>query len=574
LIAIGIPAVRVVMVPEALANPQVKHRELCKASTLFQESIARSASRARASRSQAPIQPQSPPPPPGEHSEEMLRGLGCGPADIADLLKLARSRLLMERDGAPLPRVMVPGRNDPCPCGSGKKYKRCHGLLPAAAESPMLPGPAPAAPPGQALLDAAQRCVETGEMARAESLYRELLEREPDHVDASTALGSLLDALGRVDEAEAIFRRLVETDAPTATAYCNHGVMLYKQGRAREAAETLQRAVSMQPGYAIALDNLGAALTTLGRLDEAEQSIRAALAIDDRIPSAHNSLGTLLARRHDDAALACFDRALAIDPTFFDAHVQRATLLREQGRIADAVMAWRRAMTLAPATLPVWSNLVHTMLYSDEISAEEVMVWHRRFDKVLELSSDGGGTAVAPRRSVPAPASRLRIGFISPDFRRHPVGDFTEQLFEHHDRSQMEVICYHDSVVDDDVGAELASHAARWVKTSGLKDDELAAQIAGDRLDVLIDLADTPGCVCVCSLAGWHRYKQRGWAIPPQRACRRSTFASPTRAPIHPDTRRCIPSAWSDCRTATFATGRATLLRCRGRCLRSRVPAR
>ena len=200
-------------------------------------------------------------------------------------------------------------------------------------------------------------------MARAESLYRELLEREPDHVDASTALRPLLDALGRVDEAEAIFCRLVEADAPTATAYRNHGVMLYKQGRAQEAAETLQRAVSMQPGYTIALDNLGAALTMLGRLDEAEQSIRAALAMNNHIPSPHNSLGTLLARRHDDAALACFDRALAIDPTFFDAHVQRATLLREQGRIADAVMAWRRAMTLAPATVPVWSrDLVHTML--------------------------------------------------------------------------------------------------------------------------------------------------------------------------------------------------------------------
>jgi len=357
----------------------------------------------------------------------------------------------------------------------------------------MLPGSAPAVPPGQALLDAAERCVETGEMARAESLYRELLEREPDHVDASTALGSLLDDLGRVDEAEAIFRGLVEADAPTATAYCNHGVMLYKQGRAQEAAETLQRAVSMQPGYAIALDNLGATLTMLGRLDEAEQSIRAALAIDDRIPSAHNSLGTLLARRHDDAALACFDRALAIDPSFFDAHVQRATLLREQGRIADAVMAWRRAMTLAPATVPVWSNLVHTMLYSDEISAEEVMVWHRRFDKVLELSSGGGGPLVVPRHSAPAPRPRLRIGFLSPDFRRHPVGDFTEQLFEHHDRSQIEIVCYHDSVVDDDVGAKLASHAARWVTTSGLNDDELAAQIAGDGLDVLIDLAGHTG---------------------------------------------------------------------------------
>ena len=351
---------------------------------------------------------------------------------------------------------------------------------------------APAASPA-AVLDAAQKRRDDGDFAAAESLYRELLEREPDHVEASTALGSLLDELGRVDEAVAVFRRQVET-APTASAFCNLGVMLFKQGRAAEALEALQRAVSMQPGYAIALDNLGATLAMLGRNDEAEQSIRTALAIDESLPSVHNNLGTLLMRRHDDAALAYFDRALALDPTFFDAHVQRATLLREQGRIADAVMSWRRAMTLSPATLSVWSNLLHTLLYSDTISAEELLVWHRRFDKVVGfISADAAPTTVLEQRPAPVATSRLRVGFLSPDFRRHPVGDFTDQLFEHYDRSQLEVICYHDSVVDDDVSARLAAHATGWVKTSGLNDDELAARIVGDKLDVLIDVAGHTG---------------------------------------------------------------------------------
>jgi predicted O-linked N-acetylglucosamine transferase (SPINDLY family) len=430
---------------------------------------------------------------------------------------------------------MTIGRNEPCPCGSGKKYKRCHGLAhppivsrvlrdsapaispggvrapaaspvftvhgPAAsrdevrapAASPVFAVYAPAASP-DGLLDAARRCLEAGDVAGAESLYRDLVEQQPDHVEASTALGSLLDDLGRVDEAEAVFRRLVDGNAPPASAYCNLGAILFKQGRATEALEALQRAVSMQPNYAIALDNLGATLAMLGRHDEAEQSIRAALAIDERNASAHNNLGTLLMRRHDDAALACFDRALKMDPAFFDAHVQRATLLREQGRIADAVMSWRRAMTLAPATLSVWSNLVHTFLYSDDVSAEDVLVWHRRFDKVVGFTSaDAAPATVVEQRPAPAATSRLRVGFLSPDLRRHPVGDFTERLFEHHDRSRMEIVCYHDSVVDDDVGARLAAQVSRWVKTSGLNNQELEARIARDDLDVLIDLAGHTG---------------------------------------------------------------------------------
>jgi len=410
---------------------------------------------------------------------------------------------------------MPPGRNDHCPCGSGKKYKHCHGVVQEAAASPMLAGNSPDGSPVQArapaasptfavyapvaspnaLLGAAQTRLDAGDVEGAESLYREVLEQQPDHVEASTALGSLLDRLGRVDEAAALFRRLVERSG-TASAHCNLGVMLFKQGRPAEALDHLQHAVSMQPGYALALDNLGATLAVLGRHDEAEQAIRAALAINERIASAHNSLGTLLMRRHDDAALACIDRALGIDPAFFDAHVQRATLLREQGRIEDAVMSWRRAVTLAPASLSVWSNLLHTVLYSDDVSAEDVFVWHRRFDKVVGfISADPKPTAVVPQRPARTAASRmrLRVGFLSPDLRRHPVGDFTDALLEHHDRTQLEVICYHDSVVDDDVTARLASHAARWVETSRLSDEELAAQIAADEVDVLIDLAGHTG---------------------------------------------------------------------------------
>ena len=114
---------------------------------------------------------------------------------------------------------MVPGRNDPCPCGSGKKYKRCHGL----GRRPGCVADAIGLRAGEATARARppkppRRCAKSPRKwrrRRAESLYRELLEQQPDHVEASTALGALLDDLGRLDEAEAVFRRLVEGDAPT-----------------------------------------------------------------------------------------------------------------------------------------------------------------------------------------------------------------------------------------------------------------------------------------------------------------------------------------------------------------------
>jgi tetratricopeptide (TPR) repeat protein len=209
---------------------------------------------------------------------------------------------------------MPPGRNDPCPCGSGKKYKRCHGLVQPVSAPSMPSGYARAASPDpQALLEAAQKRVDTEDFTGAESLYRELLEQHPDHIDASTALGSLLDHLGRLDEAEAVFRRLVSAKRrplrPTAiTASCCSSKVAQRRWR--------PSAVSMQPGYAIALDNRrGSGRCSSAR--EAEQSVRAA-AIDERfLPRTTTSARCW--RDGTTSGIACFDRALAIDPTFFDA---------------------------------------------------------------------------------------------------------------------------------------------------------------------------------------------------------------------------------------------------------------
>lgn len=386
---------------------------------------------------------------------------------------------------------MPVGRNDPCPCGSGRKYKRCHGLpRGAAVASTALHAESRAA---QVLFDDAQRHREAGDWALAESLYRRCIRLQPDHVDALTALGVLLDELGRLDEAEATFRALLSAPAPPASGYCNLGAVLLRQGRAAEAVTALQRAVSMQPRYAIAQANLGAALTADERFDEAELAVRAALAIDDRQPSAHCNLGTLLMRRHDDAAMGCFERALQLDPQFIDGHVHRAALLRDQGLIADATLAWRRAITLAPDLLPLWNNLLLTLLYDDRTSAVDLLAWHRRFDTVLAMTSGNEVPAATARRPAPPHRARLRIGFLSPDLRQHPVGSFVEPLFEHHDRSQIELVGYHDSVIDDAVSHRLSAHAAAWVRTADLDDARLAARIAEDRLDVLIELAGHTG---------------------------------------------------------------------------------
>ena len=86
-----------------------------------------------------------------------------------------------------------------------------------------------------------------------------------------------------------------------------------------------------------------------------------------------------------------------------------------------------------------------------------------------------------------APDRRLRIGFLSPDLRVHPVGNSLLPLFLHHDRKQISIVCYYDAPVADVVTEKLRVLSDEWHNTAGIRDNHLADRIRDDRIDILVD---------------------------------------------------------------------------------------
>ena len=86
-------------------------------------------------------------------------------------------------------------------------------------------------------------------------------------------------------------------------------------------------------------------------------------------------------------------------------------------------------------------------------------------------------------------STRLKIGYVSPDFKTHPVGNFIEPILEHHDRSSIEVYCYGEVEKPDDLTKRIQSLADHWFSTVGLSDQEVIQQIKQDQIDILVDLA-------------------------------------------------------------------------------------
>ena len=227
-------------------------------------------------------------------------------------------------------------RNDPCPCGSGQRYKVCCGRLTNDSES------VPVRELGSlvALMNA-------GHYAALEAGALELLERRPESGSAWQLLAVSLSKQGR-DAVHALAAAAQRLPAD-AVAQLNLGNALARLGRLQEAQACFERALVIRPEFAEAHNNLGDLMLQLGRFDEAALRCRRALEIRPDYAEAHHTLGNALLKlaRVDDAILS-LRRAVAISPDFAEAHMNLGAALRSVGQLDEAVAGYRAALRVKP----------------------------------------------------------------------------------------------------------------------------------------------------------------------------------------------------------------------------------
>ena len=174
-------------------------------------------------------------------------------------------------------------RNDPCPCGSGLRYKECHGKLGAAAE-----------PAIDALVQRALQLHQQGQVEEAERRYRAILEREPGHAIATHYLGMAAWHRGDLTSAERLMRDSVAANGAIPDFHNNLALLLRDTARRDEAIAGFRRALEVDPGWFEAYNNLGLTLEACDRWGEAVAAYRAALAREPRFAAARQNLGRAL----------------------------------------------------------------------------------------------------------------------------------------------------------------------------------------------------------------------------------------------------------------------------------------
>ncbi len=278
--------------------------------------------------------------------------------------------------------MLRPGRNDPCPCGSGQKFKHCCGNPAARA-----PGPAgsqgrslPAAPvdpkahvDSKALIDAKEigelvQLVNRGRLGEAEHRTAALLSVQP----AAGILWKILSvALLRQDkDALSALRRAAELLPQDAEAQANLGSELRARGEWESALVSLRKSLALQPRNPEALIDAADAQRSLGRLREAADLYQWALQIDPRRGDAHNNLGNAFVGLGDGAAAAdCYRRALELLPQDAQVLCNLGNALRQLGQFEEATHRTRRALELAPGLSMAHNNLGLLLLARGERDA-------------------------------------------------------------------------------------------------------------------------------------------------------------------------------------------------------------
>ena len=329
----------------------------------------------------------------------------------------------------------------------------------------------------------------SGRISEAETLYREIISGDPKNFDALHLLGIVCSERGKVQDADKFFREALAIDPNFPPCYVNYGFYLLKQRRFVEALECFDRAIGLFPSFAQAWLGRGNVMRELGRGDDAFAAYNRAIALDPNIAEAHAGCGNMLsALRRYDEAIKAYDKALAIAPGIEFVESER---LHCKMRLCD------------------WSNFSSELQHltgqakTGKLDAHpfEFLSMSNSAQEQLEcaktwISRKYAASTTPGWRGEIYNHDRIRVAYVSSDFREHAVSYLAAGMFECHDKTKFEVTAIAIGADDaSDMRQRLKDSFERFIDAGTLSDDEIAPRITKAQIDILVDLNGfTDGC--------------------------------------------------------------------------------
>jgi predicted O-linked N-acetylglucosamine transferase (SPINDLY family) len=389
-----------------------------------------------------------------------------------------------------------------------------------------------------------------GDAAEAVIACRKAIELRPAHIDAYLNLIAALQLSKAFDEAADIYRQVIPLAPARADLWHNFGVILTLQGRLKQSVLAFREAIALKPDSADAYFNMARTLSTLGWNEEAINSYRHVLALNADHAAACSNLGTMLgAAGHFTEATAWSLRAASLAPENAEIFCNLGVVLHRQGKVNEAVAAYEKALSIKPDYASALGNIASG--FQEQYKFDEAAIALKRaiavnpdfdtaivelikirrhicdwseyqadHDKLIDFiiqkkdvifmlllmgfSSNAAQQHDCARQSMKhhneitqrvgphsdkMASEKIRIGYLSTDFRDHPVGRLLPDFLARHDRDKVEVIGYSLGVEDAGALRQRIRHACdSFVDLHQLSNLDAARRIHADQVDILVDL--------------------------------------------------------------------------------------
>ena len=301
---------------------------------------------------------------------------------------------------------------------------------------------------------------------------------------------TVLQQSGAFAEAAALCEARLTEDPKDADAQQMRGAALFRLGRTAEGLSCLHEAAKLTPTNGDLQLQIARVYAAIGQLQPALAAYRSAHALD--IPAAAGELAMLLKTVEGyDEAEDCLRAALPRSTTPARDRHRLAGMLFEQGRVPEAIAELRAALALEPEDPVVHSDLLRALNYADGIDPDAIFEEHRAWAR---RHADPLARDLPPFANEISPGRRLRVGYVSPYFRKHAVTFFLESVLAAYDRSAFDIYLYADVARPDSYSERLKSYGLTWRDTLRISDEALAQAVREDRIDILVDLSGhTPG---------------------------------------------------------------------------------
>jgi|CXWL01.1.fsa_nt_gi predicted O-linked N-acetylglucosamine transferase (SPINDLY family) len=372
-------------------------------------------------------------------------------------------------------------------------------------------------------MEMAMQAKSRGNPEQALAYFEQAVQHGLESAELHYLIGDTFHDLGKLDYAIAHLKTARNLDSQHVGAVYTLAVALQDKGRLGEAIECYKIAETLRPNHTKTYNNMGSAYLSMGNLSQAITCFEKALSLDQTFFMAYYNLGTAhYQNKNFIAATPCFQQAIALQPDFPQAHNNLANLLKEAGQLKSAAAEYQLAIRYNPNLVEAYFNLANVLVntwhieealrlleqllvinpqhaiahsnylfyahYSDRFNTSDC--YHMAMNYGKAYTGNYGSAAKAIKFANSANTDRkLKIGYVSPDFRFHPVGLFFVDVLASHDKNKVEIYCYYNHSQRDKTTERIESLTDHWRDIKDLSDDQAEALIRQDGIDILVDLA-------------------------------------------------------------------------------------